>query len=112
MMSSGDRLGFRLTLSLAHLGPEALAFLDQSPLLETLLGASPEARQHLSQTVPHANSILGEPQGLGHSRDHLASVADVAVSSSQRDGLRLVVEHTSPPEVLEVAAFLAERLRG
>ena len=41
-----------------------------------------------------------------------ASVTDAAVSSSQRDGLRLVVEHTAPAEVFEVAAFLTEGLRG
>jgi hypothetical protein len=41
-----------------------------------------------------------------------ASVIDVAFSSSYRDGLRLVVEHISPPEVLEVAALLTEGLRS
>jgi len=49
-------MGFRLTLSLAHLGPEAGARLGHPPFVGTFLRPSPEARQHVTQTFPHVSA--------------------------------------------------------
>jgi hypothetical protein len=75
-------MGFCLELSFTNVGPEARACAGGSSLLRTCLRRSPEASQHLPQTLPHVRSTSAP--GSAPKRGSRSPVRMRLLASSQR----------------------------